>query len=98
MGIERQAKRSLAAAGIFAILERERAAVGLGDLPAENQSNSTAARFGGEERDEQIVAVQQARPLIADKDLERMPVHLPAHLNRARGPYRRIERGIHGVS
>ena len=38
-----------------AVLERQRAAVVLGDLAAQHEADAGAARLGGEERHEQIL-------------------------------------------
>jgi len=46
-----------AAAPVGAVLQREGAAVGFGDLAAEDQADSLASRLGGEERDEEVRGV-----------------------------------------
>lgn len=48
--IQGQPERSLTAADIFAIFQRQRAAVRLGDLPAQHQTDTTTTRFGSEKR------------------------------------------------
>jgi len=48
---------------IIAVGELQHAAVGLGDLAAQDQTNAAAAELGGEERNNKIVAVEQAGPL-----------------------------------
>jgi len=49
LGIQRQTQRGLAAAQVFTILERKRPAVRLGDLAAQNQTNTASSGLRREE-------------------------------------------------
>ena len=53
-----------AASGVVAVPERERTAVGLGDLAREYEPDTAAARLGREEGYEQVVGVCDARPVV----------------------------------
>src|SRR5215467_1169956 len=53
-----------------AVLERERAAVRLGDLPREREADARALGLRGEERHEQVRRVGEARALVRDAQLE----------------------------
>src|SRR5262245_2157933 len=68
--LHRQTQDRAAAAVRRAVLERQRAAVGLGDLTAERQADAGAGRLGGEERDEQVRRVGQPGPFVLDADLD----------------------------
>src|SRR5271169_6151607 len=91
--VERQAQARFAAALGLAIFERERSAVSFGNLPAENQANARAALLGGEERDEEVRWVGDARPVVLHPDFDVAVFVLPAHANTAAG----FERGVHSI-
>src|ERR1035441_410836 len=53
-GLQRQAQAGHAAWAVGSILQRQGAAVTLGDLAAEHQADAAAAGLGGEERNKQV--------------------------------------------
>jgi hypothetical protein len=53
-----------------AILQRKRAGMAFGDLPAEHQSDARASRFGGEERDEQVGRSGKAWAIVGHPDFD----------------------------
>ena len=61
---QRQAQARDAAARVGAVLQRQRAAVRLDDLPREHEADAGAAGFGREERHEQVFARRQAGPVV----------------------------------
>ena len=67
---EGEPEEGAAAAGVGAVLERERAAVRFGDLAAEHQADARAAGLGGEERHEQVGGVRQPGPSSSTDDLD----------------------------
>src|SRR5512145_2328780 len=91
-----QRRAALAAAGLevgAAVLERERAAVGLGDLARERQADAGALGLGGIERHEQVGGVGDARTLVVHAQLERAVGEAPLDPHSAA----RLERGVGGV-
>ena len=68
--MDRQAQARDAAAVALAVLERQRAAVRLGDLPRQHEPDARAARLRREERHEEVRRVRQPRPVVGDPDLE----------------------------
>ncbi len=59
------------------ILERQRTPMCFSDLTTQGQTNSRPIRFCGEERDEQVRGVLQARTFILDADFHESVVRLP---------------------
>src|SRR6185312_11445483 len=98
MRIERQAQGGLTSAHVFAVFQRQRPAMGFGNLTAQYQADSAAAGLCSEEGHKQIVAVEQARALVADEDFYRLSIHIPSDLYRARSADRWIQRRVHRVT
>src|SRR5581483_7393745 len=96
--VEGQPQRGLTSANVFAVLQRERATVGFGNLPAQHEADAAAAGLRGEERNEEVVAVKESGALVADEDFDRVSVHVPAYLNRAGRADRRVERGVNRIA
>jgi len=92
--LDGEAEAGFAAVGVGAIFEVELAAMGFGDLAAEDQSNARAARFGGEEGNEDVGRVGDARAVIHDPNFQEGAVARPADVNAAA----RFERGVHSVA
>ena len=59
----RQAQARDAPRPVRPVLQRQRSAMALGDLPAEHQSDSGASRLGGKEGHEQVGGARQVRDL-----------------------------------
>src|SRR6267143_5229024 len=53
------------------VVESEDAAVGLGDLAAQDEADAGALRLGREERHEEVRGVGQPRPVVVDPQIER---------------------------
>ena len=68
--LQSQAQAGFAARRILAVFERERAAMSLGDLPAQHQPNAGSARFGREERDEEIRRIGKSWPVVLNDYIE----------------------------
>ena len=83
---------------VIAVGELQHAAVGFGDLPAQDQTNAAAAVLGGEEWNKKIVAVEQAGALVADEDFNAARIGAPAYFNRAGMFDGGIKRGVDGVA
>src|SRR5947209_6672273 len=94
----RQRNNSFAAGAVAAVGELEHAAVGLGDLAAEDQADAAAAVLGSEERHEKIVTVEQAGTFVADEEFNTARIGAPAHFDRACMFERGIERGVDSVA
>ncbi len=77
-----------------AVLEAQRAAVRLGDLAAERQTDARAGRLGREERHEQVRRVRQPGSFILDGELQEAVDRLPVDPHLAA----RLERRIDGVA
>ena len=95
---DRQRQHCFAARPVSAVGELQHAAVGFCDLSAQDQTDAAAAVLGGEERNEKIVAVEQAGALVTDEDFNAARVGAPAHLNRAGMLERGVKRGVDGVA
>src|SRR5437899_10400851 len=72
--------------------------MGFGDLAAQDQPDTAAAMFGGEEGYEKIVTVEEAGALVEDEDLNAARVGAPADFDRARVLQRGIKRGVDGIA
>src|SRR6266540_3806944 len=86
-----------AAGTVRAVFESERAAVGLGDLSRENQPDARAFGLCREEGNEEVRGVREARPFVADPDLEarrRGCNALPSHFDAAGA----LQGGVHGIA
>src|SRR5712692_7138492 len=68
--MNRKRDASPAPGAVAAILEGQGAAVGLGDLTAEDKSNSRTAGFGGVERNKQVGRARKARPSVFNPHFE----------------------------
>jgi hypothetical protein len=79
--LERDYKAGSAAPAVCSILQRQGAAVSFSNLPAENESDSRAARLGREKRNEEIGGIRESRPFIKDLQLQmrRGAIPLNAH-------------------
>src|SRR5258707_10083837 len=64
----------------------------LGDLAAEHQANPRSLRFGSKKGNEQVGAVNQARPLISDQNFGGRSVLPPRNLDAPAGLESRIGR------
>src|SRR5262245_30404266 len=73
-----------------AVLERQRAAVRLGDLARECEADAGTRGLRGKERDEQVRRVGETRALVEHAQLERVVGHRPLDPDAAL----RLERGI----
>src|SRR5512140_2019138 len=80
-----EAKRSGAAGAVGSVLEGQRAAMGVGDLAAEDESDSSAARLRRVERDEEVRAAGQAGAFVDDRDLDGPAVQTPRRGHVAAG-------------
>src|SRR6266571_5314461 len=85
LSLDPQAQVRFAAGGAFAILQAERAAVGFGDLPAQDQANAGAAGFGSVEGNEEIGRVRKSRSVVLDENIEIAAGSLPSDANAAAG-------------
>src|SRR5437899_10045948 len=92
--MNRKRDASPAPGAVAAILKGQGAAVGLGDLTAEDKSNPRTAGFGGVERDKQVGRARKARPSVFNPHFKVSAIFPPAHFHAAS----RFERGIHGVA
>lgn len=59
-----------AAAAVGAVLQRERAAMSFGDLPAEDQADAGAPGLGGEKRNKQVCGIGNAGTFIEHGQIE----------------------------
>ena len=89
-----QAKPRNAAASVRPIFQGERAAVGFGDLPAQDQTHAAAARFGGKKWDEKIGDVGKPGAIIDDLNLDMFRFGKPTDPRAAAG----FGRCIHGIA
>ena len=64
--LERELQDCFAAFAVGVVFQVERAAVDLGDLAADDQSDSGSVLFGREEGDKQVIGFGEARSLILD--------------------------------
>src|SRR2546422_11710740 len=92
--MNRKGDASPAPGAVAAILEGQGAAVGLGDLTAEDKSNPRTAGFGSVERDKQVGRARKARPRAFNPHFKVGTAFPPAHFHAPS----RFERGIHGVA
>ena len=90
--LERQTQASLATAGVNSIFESELAAMGLRNLPAENQAYSRACRFGGEEWDKKIRGIRNTGTIIDHPHFHLRTLHQPTNLHAAVSFQRRVGR------
>src|SRR5580765_3447257 len=67
------------------VLERERAAVSLGDLARERETDARTRGLRGEERHEQVRGVDHARALVEHAQLEHVVGHRPLEPDAAMG-------------
>src|SRR3954468_16201789 len=81
----RKSQVGAAAAAVGAVVQRQRAAVGFGDLTAQHEADAGSTRFGGEEGHEQVRRVGQPRSLIVDPQLETAALAFPADRDAATG-------------
>src|ERR1051325_11573764 len=95
MASERNSKPGAAATRVFAILQRQRAAVSFGDLPAQHQADARTALLGREERHEQVRRIREARALVFYGNLERALRAFPADRHRTAAG---LETRIGGIS
>src|SRR5580658_4507084 len=91
--LNREAQFCFAAAAVAAILERQSAAVGFCDLAAEDEANSGAALFRGEEGHEEVGGVRNAGAFIQYGNFQVRAVAGPGHLYSAA----RFPCGVDGV-
>ena len=76
--LHRQRQPRAAAAGVFAILEREGAAMAFSDLPAQHESDSRSPGLGRKERHEQVRGIREPGSFIFHCDFQSAPRSPPA--------------------
>src|SRR5262245_40754209 len=91
--VDVESKGRNTAAAVRPIFQRQRSAVRLGDLAAENQSDARALRLRREERNEEVGAVRDSRSFVLDRQRHRAVLTTPPNLY----PAVRLERRIHRV-
>ena len=75
------------------ILKRQRPAMGLRNLPAQDQADSRAALLGGKEGDKKVCGIRDSRTIVFHPHLNARVFSLPADAH----PATRLERGIYCV-
>ena len=81
--LQRQTEAGFAALGVGAIFQGEFAAVGFGDLAAEDQADAGAVWLGGEEGDEEIGGVGDAGAVVEDAYVDVGALARPGDLHAA---------------
>src|SRR5277367_671766 len=90
---EREVQTGFGATMRGAILKSERAAVGFGDLPAQNQTDSRASLLGCEKWHEKIRGAGNSWAVILNPHFDASVLAFPSHAHAAA----RFQRGVHGV-
>ena len=83
--LQPQAQSCLAAGRGGSVFERESAAVGFGDLAAQDQADAGAAGFRGEEGHKQVVGVGEAWAVVLDDDVDVAAGSSPMDVDAAAG-------------
>src|ERR1700719_1932714 len=92
-GLEGEAQTCFAPFFGKAVVEGERAAVGLGDLAAQRQADAGTARLGGEEGDEDVGGVLDAGSVVENPDVQLRILAGPADARLRAG----VQDGIGGI-
>ena len=94
MSLDGQAKPGLAPSSVRAVPQSELSTVSFGDLPAENETNAGTARFGGEERHEQVGGIGKPRTIVDNPQFHLAAFARPSNLHATFG----FQRGIGRVA
>src|SRR5229473_5420202 len=91
---QRQPQPRTGARAVAPVLERQRSLVQLRDLAAQREPDAGPLRLGGEEGDEEVRSVRDARPFVEHRHLDVGGSRAPGHGHAAA----RLQRGVHRVA